>query len=63
LILSSVYVALHPRLGVQAKPLCCRHHRAKQAPRWHLRQDQPGQMTWRLPHDREYQTAGEPYPI
>jgi hypothetical protein len=44
-------------------PACRRHHRAKQAPRWHLTQDQPGQMTWRLPHDREYQTAGEPYPI
>jgi hypothetical protein len=44
-------------------PLCRRRHRAKQAPHWHLRQDQPGQMTWRLPHDREYQTAGEPYPI
>jgi hypothetical protein len=44
-------------------PVCRRHHRAKQAPRWHLSQDEPGRMTWRLPHDRVYQTAGEVYPI
>jgi hypothetical protein len=44
-------------------PVCRRHHRAKQAPRWHLSQDEPGRMTWRLPHDRVYQTMGEAYPI
>jgi len=42
-------------------PLCRRHHRAKQAPGWHLTQDQPGAMTWRLPGGREYQTTGPPY--
>ncbi len=42
-------------------PLCRRHHRAKQAPGWHLVQDQPGHMTWRLPSGREYQTSGGPY--
>ena len=42
-------------------PLCRRHHRAKQAPGWHLTQDQPGHMTWRLPSGREYQTTGETY--
>jgi hypothetical protein len=42
-------------------PLCRRHHRAKQAPSWHLTQDQPGHMTWRLPSGREYQTRGDPY--
>jgi hypothetical protein len=43
-------------------PLCRRHHRAKQAPGWHLEQREPGRMTWRLPSGREYQTVGEPYP-
>ncbi len=44
-------------------PLCRRHHRAKQVPRWHLSQDQPGRMTWRLPSGRIYETVDEPYPI
>jgi len=44
-------------------PLCRRHHRAKQAPGWHLTQDQPGQMTWRLPSGRSYATCAEPYPV
>jgi hypothetical protein len=44
-------------------PLCRRHHQAKQAPGWHLTQDQPGVMTWRMPHGREYQTTGELYPV
>jgi hypothetical protein len=43
-------------------PLCRRHHRAKQAPGWHLTQGQPGIMTWQLPSGRCYQTAGDPYP-
>jgi hypothetical protein len=42
-------------------PLCRRHHRAKQAPGWHLEQPRPGQMTWRTPNGRCYQTVGEPY--
>ncbi len=39
-------------------PLGRRHHQAKQAPGWHLTQDQPGVMTWRMPHGRIYQTTG-----
>ena len=42
-------------------PLCRRHHRAKQAPGWQLRQNQPGQITWRLPSSRVYETVGDPY--
>jgi hypothetical protein len=44
-------------------PLCRRHHQAKQAPGWHLTQDQPGIMTWRMPSGRTYQTTGELYPV
>ncbi len=44
-------------------PACRRHHRAKQAPGWHLTQTEPGHMTWRLPHERTYATVGEPYPV
>jgi hypothetical protein len=43
-------------------PLCRRHHRAKQTFGWHLVQTSPGQLTWQLPHNRSYQTTGEPYP-
>jgi uncharacterized protein DUF222 len=35
----------------------------KQTPGWHLAQDQPGIMVWRLPSGRAYQTAGDPYPV
>jgi hypothetical protein len=44
-------------------PLCRRHHQAKQAPGWHLTQDQPGIMTWRTPSGRTYTTHPEPYPV
>ena len=44
-------------------PLCRRHHRAKQAPGWHLTQDQPGVMTWQLPSGRTYTTTGDSYPV
>jgi len=44
-------------------PLCRRHHQAKQAPGWHLSQDQPGRMTWQLPHGRSYRPADELYPV
>jgi hypothetical protein len=44
-------------------PLCRRHHQAKQAPRWHLDQPEPGVMIWRTPSDRVYQTTGDPYSI
>ena len=42
-------------------PACRRHHRAKQVPGWHLEQRRPGQMTWRLPSGRVYETVGDPY--
>jgi hypothetical protein len=44
-------------------PLCRRHHQAKQAPRWHLSQDQPGTLTWELPHGRGYTVTPDPYPV
>jgi hypothetical protein len=50
-----------PTCECNGAPLCRRHHRAKQAPGWHLTQHQPGVMTWRLPGGREYQTTGLPY--
>ena len=43
-------------------PLCRRHHQAKQAPGWRLTQLSPGQMTWRMPSGRAYQTVGDLYP-
>jgi hypothetical protein len=43
-------------------PLCRRHHRAKQAPGWHLDQPEPGLLTWTLPSGRRYTTTPEPYP-
>ena len=50
-----------PTCECNGSPLCRRHHRCKQAPGWHLTQDQPGVMTWRLPSGRAYATAGDPY--
>jgi hypothetical protein len=44
-------------------PGCRRHHRCKQLPGWHVTQDQPGVMTWRLPGGRSYVTTGDPYPV
>jgi hypothetical protein len=44
-------------------PLCRKHHRCKQTPGWHLTQDYPGVLTWRLPGGREYRMTGEPYPV
>ena len=44
-------------------PCCRRHHRAKQTRGWRLEQPSPGQMTWRTPSGRCYQTAGDPYLI
>ncbi|MGO8956307.1 MAG: hypothetical protein ACLQFR_02875 [Streptosporangiaceae bacterium] len=43
------------------EPLCRRHHRAKQAPGWHLEHREPGRMTWRLPSGRVYETTGDHY--
>ena len=42
-------------------PLCRHHHRCKQADGWHLEQPRPGEMTWRTPSGRVYQTTGDPY--
>jgi hypothetical protein len=42
--------------------LCRRHHSAKQAPGWHLRQPQPGTLVWTLPSGRTYITRPSPYP-
>ncbi len=42
-------------------PLCRHHHRCKQADGWQLTQTKPGQMTWRTPSGRIYQTTGDPY--
>jgi hypothetical protein len=44
-------------------PLCRRHHQAKQAPRWHLSQSEPGALTWQLPHGRSYAVKPGPYPV
>jgi hypothetical protein len=52
-----------PTCECNLAPLCRRHHRAKQAPGWHLAQGQPGHMTWRLPSGREYITKGDLYPV
>jgi hypothetical protein len=38
-------------------PKCRRHHRAKQAPGWHVDQPQPGVMRWTLPSGRTRTTT------
>jgi hypothetical protein len=43
-------------------PLCRQHHRAKQAPGWHLAQPQPGILAWTPPHGRTYTVTPQPYP-
>ena len=50
-----------PTCECNGAPLCRRHHRAKQAPGWHLNQGPPGHMTWQLPSGRTYVTTGESY--
>ena len=42
-------------------PLCRRHHAAKQAPGWHLRQPQPGHLKWNLPSGRTRTVTPRPY--
>jgi hypothetical protein len=42
-------------------PVCRRHHRAKQAPGWHLSQPQPGVMRWTTPSGRVYTTRPTAY--
>ena len=39
------------------RPLCRRHHRCKQAPRWALQQPDPGTMIWTTPAGRTYTTV------
>ncbi len=42
-------------------PKCRRHHRAKQAPGWHLEQPEPGVMRWTLPSGRTHTTTPTVY--
>jgi hypothetical protein len=42
-------------------PLCKRHHHAKHAPGWKLRQPQPGVMRWTTPSGRTYTTRPTEY--
>jgi hypothetical protein len=44
-------------------PACRTHHRAKQAPGWHLSQPEPGVMIWTLPHRRSYRIEPYRYPV
>jgi hypothetical protein len=43
-------------------PVCRRHHRAKQAPGWHVQQTQPGTLAWTLPNGRSSTTHPAEYP-
>jgi hypothetical protein len=42
-------------------PKCRRHHRAKQAPGWHVEQPEPGITRWTLPNGRAHTTAPTAY--
>ncbi|HEX8004939.1 MAG TPA: DUF222 domain-containing protein, partial [Trebonia sp.] len=42
-------------------PPCSRHHHAKHAPGWELRQPEPGVMQWRLPSGRVHTTRPTRY--
>ncbi|HEX4289373.1 MAG TPA: DUF222 domain-containing protein [Trebonia sp.] len=42
-------------------PKCRRHHRAKQAPGWHVEQPEPGVIKWTLPNGRTHTTAPTTY--
>jgi hypothetical protein len=42
-------------------PLCSRHHHAKHAPGWELRQPEPGVMQWTPPNGRVYTTTPTRY--
>ncbi|MGD0684480.1 MAG: HNH endonuclease signature motif containing protein, partial [Streptosporangiaceae bacterium] len=44
-------------------PLCRRHHAAKQAPGWHLRQPRPATLIWTTPSGRTYTTGPGRYPL
>jgi hypothetical protein len=45
------------------QPPCRTHHRAKQAPGWHLEQPEPGVLIWHTPHQRSYQAKPHHYPV
>jgi Domain of unknown function (DUF222) len=42
-------------------PKCRRHHRAKQAPGWHVEQAEPGVTRWTLPNGRSHTTTPSTY--
>ncbi len=42
-------------------PKCRRHHRAKQAPGWHVEQPEPGTTRWTLPNGRTHTTTPTTY--
>jgi Domain of unknown function (DUF222) len=42
-------------------PKCRRHHRAKQAPGWHVEQPEPGIIDWTLPNGRTHTTTPTAY--
>jgi hypothetical protein len=44
-------------------PKCRRHHRAKQAPGWHVEQPEPGTTRWTLPNGRAHTTFPTTYDI
>jgi hypothetical protein len=44
-------------------PFCRAHHQAKQAPRWHVEQSEPGTFVWTLPSGRRYTAVPDTYPI
>ncbi len=44
-------------------PFCRTHHQAKQAPRWHVDQPEPGVFVWTLPSGRSYSAVPDTYPL
>jgi hypothetical protein len=44
-------------------PFCRTHHQAKQAPRWHVEQPEPGTIIWTLPSGRRYTAVPDTYPV
>ena len=44
-------------------PFCRTHHQAKQAPRWHVDQPEPGVFVWTLPSGRSYTAVPDTYPL
>jgi len=44
-------------------PFCRTHHQAKQAPRWHVEQPEPGTLIWTAPGGRSYTVVPGTYPL